>query len=236
MWTLIAFAVSSLFAKIFFVATGALALAFVIRDIARGPRCHCHLYTAVSRERLEPVNRQRTARAFLAELRPAIEAVQGAIAADRVLEAPAPSAQSFDSPPKSAAARIPSSFVFGLFLVNAVLLLVDVRFPRSQAASVLLTTVFGELALIVFALVRRPGRDPRRVIYGVMIVALWLIAWDAFDLARSFYQVVAEASRHGNSVAFDATWNPWGQKRALISAAWRVAAGAVGLIASDIER
>jgi hypothetical protein len=48
--------------------------------------------------------------------------------------------------------------------------------------------------------------------------------------------VVAEASRHGNSVAFDATWNPWGQKRALISAAWRVAAGAVGLIASYIER
>src|SRR5579864_1980116 len=78
-WMLIALAVSFWLFKGFFLATGGIAMASVILDIARGPGCRCYLHTAVSRELLTPVNRMRTARAVLAQLRPAIEAVQGSI-------------------------------------------------------------------------------------------------------------------------------------------------------------
>ena len=49
LWTLAWFAVTALAAKIFFAATGAIAVAAVAVDIARGPRCRCHLHTAVTR-------------------------------------------------------------------------------------------------------------------------------------------------------------------------------------------
>src|ERR1700719_1283012 len=76
-WVLALLAVTSIFGKVFFTVTGGVALAWVVADIARGPRCRCHLYTAVSLELLTPVSRIRTARAFLGRIRPAIEAVQG---------------------------------------------------------------------------------------------------------------------------------------------------------------
>ncbi len=238
LWTLIALTVTFLFAKIFFVATGAIGLLIVVLDLARGPRCRCHLYTAVSRELLPSVNRLRTAQNLLAELRPAIEAVQGSLSADRIpsLE-PRSFTVPFDAPPEvpQPPGYLPE-LLFGLFLLNAALLLVDVRFPRSQIANALFTTVSGEIAILIFALIRRPGRDARRIVYGVMLVSIACICWDALDLGRSFVSLVTEASRRGNNLAFDTTVNIWGQKRALFAAGWRIAAGAIGLIASYMER
>jgi hypothetical protein len=83
LWTLGFLEVNSVFAKAFFGITGALALAIVGVDIARGPRCRCHVYTAVSREQLTPVSRTRQAQTFLARIRPEIEAVQGPWSTDR---------------------------------------------------------------------------------------------------------------------------------------------------------
>jgi hypothetical protein len=83
LWTSGLLAVNPVFAKAFFGITGALALAIVGVDIARGPRCRCHIYTAVSREQLTPVSRTRQARMFLARIRPEIEAVQGTWSTDR---------------------------------------------------------------------------------------------------------------------------------------------------------
>ncbi len=240
LWTLIALAVTSLFAKIFFVATGAIGLLIVVLDLARGPRCRCHLYTAVSRELLPPVGRVRTAQKLLSQLRPAIEAVQGAMPADRIPLEAQHSTLPFDAPPP----EVPQppgylpELLFGLFLADAVLLLVDIRFPRAQLGNALFTTVLGEIVILIFALIRRPGRDPRRVIYGVMMVSIVCIGWDAVDLIRSFFNLVAEASRRGNDPGFSiyTTVNVWGQQRALFAAGWRIAAGGFGLLASYMER
>ncbi len=238
LWTLIALTVTSLFGKIFFVVTGAIGIALVVIDLARGPRCRCHLYTAVSRELLAPVGRVRTAQKLLIELRKAIEAIQGALPADRIpLETQRP-VLPFDAPPP----EVPQppgylpELLFGLFLANAALLLVDIRFPHAQISNALFTTVFGEIVIIIFALMRRPGRDPRRIIYGVMIFSIVCIGWDAFDLGRSFFEVVTEAARRGNSIAYDTSLNVWGQRRALFAAGWRIAAGGFGLLASYMER
>lgn len=237
LWAMVALAVTSLFAKIFFVSTGAIALAIVALDLIRGPRCRCHLYTAVSRELLPSVNRVRSAQALLAQLRPAIEAVQGALALDRIstLE---PQARPLDSPPEvpQPPGYLPE-ILFGLFLLNAVLILVGLRFPRSEMSSALPTTILAEIALLIFALIRRPGRDPRRVIYGVMIATIFFIGWDAVAVGQSFLTFVSEAARRGNNISFEtANWTALHGNRALIAAAWRIAAGSVGLLASYMER
>jgi hypothetical protein len=83
LWTLGFVAVNLVFAKAFFGITGALVFAIVMVDIARGPRCQCHVYTAVSRELLAPVSRLRRARTFLVQVRPQIEAVQGRLPTDQ---------------------------------------------------------------------------------------------------------------------------------------------------------
>src|SRR5579862_3831897 len=46
LWTLAALTPASIFARGFFLATGAIAFAAVLVDLLRGPRCRCHLQTA----------------------------------------------------------------------------------------------------------------------------------------------------------------------------------------------
>ena len=41
------------------------------------------------------------------------------------------------------------------------------------------TTFFAEFVILVVALIRRPGRDPRRFIYALMAVAMVCMGWDA---------------------------------------------------------
>src|SRR5581483_9866230 len=75
-----------IFSKFVFGPMAAIALAILIGNIALGPRCRCELHTAVSHEALAPVRRLRSARTFLNKIVPAIEAVQGTLAADRAAQ------------------------------------------------------------------------------------------------------------------------------------------------------
>ncbi len=92
--------------KYFFAITGAMALALVIADIARGPRCRCYLTTAVSRELLRPVSRMREAESFLAMVQPAIEAAQGSLPSTKQNAEP-PAAN--EKPPEVPASEFASS-------------------------------------------------------------------------------------------------------------------------------
>src|SRR5579863_5147921 len=83
-WGAGALAVSLTFGKWFFGLTGLLFLVLAVLDIARGPRCHCVLHTAVNRWPLLPVSRQRVARKVLATLTPAIVGVQGSLADEQL--------------------------------------------------------------------------------------------------------------------------------------------------------
>jgi hypothetical protein len=239
------------YTKGFFLVTGGIALAFVIADIARGPRCRCFLHTAVSREPLTPVGRMRIARKFLAQLQPAIEAVQGAVAAERIQELEdrsssqslgGPSA-ALDQPPGIAQSGPPGylpEVVFGMFLINAALILASVLSRNAQVINVLPTTLFAEVLLVVVALFRRGSRDPRRYIYVLMMVALLGIGWDLALFAQSFgrWIITTAENQRGQPapVMTLANWTAFERGHAIIAASWRFGAGLIGLAAAYLER
>lgn len=235
LWTLAALVVSGWFAKGFFLATGGLAVIGVLADILRGPRCRCHLYTAVSRELLEPVSRTRVARGFLAEIQPAVEAAQGRLEQPPV-EAPV-TASAAEQPPEvpHAPGYLPE-ILFVLFLVDAALVLADLRFPLNQIGNALPTTFFAEIVLIIVALIRRAGRDPRRAIYAVMIATLVCIGWDGVNLARGLWALLLESARQPRPGPMMLSWEPLAHGEAVFAAAWRIAAGVIGLVIAYLSR
>ncbi len=242
LWTAILFAVGSMFWKIFFGVTGAMAIAVFVGDIARGPRCRCHLYTAVSRELLAPVSRVRGARAFLDRIRPAIDAVQGTLAPERIATLTPPGRSPEQAPPEVPAppGYLPE-ILFALFLIDAAFVLASTSFARAGLfADILPTTFFAEFVILVVALIRRPGRDPRRFIYALMAVAIVCMGWDAVAMGRSFADYmgsVFEDARRGKAtpptvVAYMA----FRHAPAIFAASWRAAAGIIGLAAAFFER
>ena len=233
LWAAVALTVNGTLAKGFFLVTGAIAIAGAAIDILRGPRCRCHIYTAVSRELLDPVSRTRTARKFLGEVRPAIEAAQGRL--EHVAETP--STPLGDQPPEvpDPPGYLPE-ILFLVFLIDAALVLADLRFPRNQIGNALPTTFFAEIVLAVVALVRRAGRDTRRLIYVVMLATLGCIGWDAFNLSRSFIALILESVGHSHREPLMSTWEPLHHSQAVFAAAWRIAAGVIGLVLAYLSR
>ncbi|HML17909.1 MAG TPA: hypothetical protein VK419_12835 [Bryobacteraceae bacterium] len=236
-WSLGFVAVRSPFTKYFFLITGAVALAAVIVDLLRGPHCRCDLTTAVSRERLRPVSRLRTARSFLAIVEPAIEAVQGSLGSPGRIEV-SQSAPRLDQPPEvPAVSSLLPEIVFGLFLLDAALILLALRFPRSQIDAVLPTTFFAEIVLVMVALIRRAGRDPRHVIYALLLLAMVGIGWDAVGMGRNLRAMINIAIETGSqSKALEAWTQTPLQRSAVLSAVWRIVAGTGGLAAVFLAR
>ncbi len=116
LWMLFAAMTASSFARGFFVFTGLIGLALVIRDVIRGPRRRCIIQTAVSRELLTAVNRRKTARRFLDTVAPLIAAAQAGIPiAERTAPPPlvtahtSPSDSGFTFAESSGRARWPTS-------------------------------------------------------------------------------------------------------------------------------
>jgi hypothetical protein len=242
LWTLGMLAVSSTYAKAFFAVTGVLALAWVIVDIARGQRCRCYLHTAVSRELLVPVSRLRTARMFLTQVQPAIEAVQGRLSPEEIaaLEQPGGPAP-VDQPPEvpSAPGYLPEA-VFALFLIDALLVLIDQRYPKLESGNILITTFFAEAVLVVVALIRRGARDPRRIIYGVMIVAILCMGWDLVGLTRSlgtWLTLIMDSAKKSRPPQPQPVFGwAWSHGAAVFAAGWRMVAGPLGLALAYFER
>lgn len=236
-WTLGVLAVHSLLAKYFFGITGALALAAAMVDILRGPYCGCHLTTAVSRERLRPISRVRTARSFLDTVQPKIEAVQGTLGPPEEIQlmeaSPAP-----DAPPEvPAAPSLLPEIVFGLFLLDAALILLAVRFPRSQIDAVLPTTFFAEIVLVIVGLIRRGGRGPRGVVYALLLLAIVGIGWDATEVAKNLGLWISAVIQTGRQDRPLELFSQSGSQRAaIIAAMWRIATGATGLAALFLGR
>lgn len=241
-WTSLALTVASTFAVRFFLLTGVAAIALVLLDILRGPRCRCHLYTAVSRELLTPVSRQRVARAFLAAIGPAIEAVQGTFPPERIAElgrmrGASPLTDPGAEPPHVPPARnYVQEVLFGLLLLDAVFLWIASRWSFSEAPGLLMTFYFAEIVLIVVALVR-DARDIRRFSYAILAVALICYAADLVNVGRDaagwFMQVAQSAQVGGQPPAV--FWTP-SARQTLFAEAWRCVAGAAGWLAIYAER
>jgi len=237
-WMSLWFAVDSKFAKWAFEISGAIGLLWPIADIARGPRCRCFLRTRVSGELLEPVSRIKTANNFLTLIRPVIESAQGVLAPETVetssavLEPPPP--QIVSSP-----GYLPE-ILFGTFLLNALLLWASTHFPKvPELAAVLMNTLFAEFLLIVVALVRRKGRDPRVVIYVIVALAILGVAFDAVtiggELVVSYTKVLAKAKAGDKSIT-PLQFLPAGGMRLTVAYAWRAVAGLLGLALAFYER
>ena len=228
------------FAKVIIGLGTILTAAAIVVNFSLGPRCRCHLQTAVSREVLPPVDRLRSARRFLARIRPAIEAVQGTLTPELAagFGAATPAAE---KPPEivDSPGYLPE-VLFSLFLVDAAIIAASVRFPKTQLASILFTTLFGELVLLIVALLRRAGRDPRRAVYAIMVPAIFMIVWDGYHIGGTFVgwlNGIAESARRGDAVppSFE-NWNPFTQSSAMFAATWRIVAGVAGLAAAWTER
>jgi hypothetical protein len=237
-WMGLWFAVDSKFAKWFFEVTGGLALLRSISDIARGPRCRSYLQTRVSRELLEPLNRIKTARRVLATLRPMIEAVQGVLEPSS-FPAPVSTSEASVAPPPamtSAPVYLPE-IVFGLFFVNAILFWASAAFPKIQEIpGMLISTLPIEALLVVVALARRKGRDPRVVPYVILAASIVAIGFDVVSVVRDlggWFISLQEKARNGDKIpSAYMTLFPGNPNRAVIASIWRVVAGAVGLGAS----
>jgi hypothetical protein len=118
--------------------------------------------------------------------------------------------------------------------------LINLRFPRTDVASILPTTVFAEVVILIVALVRRGKHDPRRVIYVLMVAAIFCVGWDSWGLLQSLGTMMGsmiDAARRGRPGAFAfTTWTPFNHGAALFAALWRMGAGAAGLLAAWLER
>ena len=240
-WASLWFAVDTAFFKWTFLITGAFALLWPIVDIVRGQRCRCYLHTRVTKELLTPVSRTQIARRFLATVRPLIENVQGVLSPEKLDTLDTPYA-AWESPPPalvSSPGYVPE-VLFAVFLVNAALIWAMVHFSRaSEIAGLLLNTLFAEFILILVALLRRRGRDPRLVIYVVIALCIIGFGFDVITIGRQlagWYLTTLDKAKGGDKTATLISLFPSGSTRATIAYSWRAVAGVVGLAAAFYER
>jgi hypothetical protein len=240
-WMCLWFTIGIPFLRWAVLITGVLALLFPIVDIVRGRRCRCYLHTRVSKERLAPVARVKTARAFLAAVRPMIEAVQGVLLPTEADTLATPSLASQPEPPVILASPgyIPEA-LFALLIVNAVLISASVHYPKiPEIPGILINSLLAELLLIVVALARRRGRDPRVVIYVLIGLALIGFGFDVVTVGRhlgGWYLSLVEKARNGDKSPPIISLFPFGTYRATVAYSWRAAVGIIGLAAAFYER
>jgi len=241
-WMTLWFAATSKFAKWSFAVTGGLALIWPVVDWARGPRCRCMLHTRVTDQWLEPVSRIRIADHFLGIVRPMIEAVQGGLPVKFTLEGAHEFGEQADQAPPPTLFTSPSylpEILFGLFLIDAVLIWATAHYPKVQDISAVLLNLLGcEVLLIPIVLIRRKGRDSRLIVYVVIALAIIGLAFDFRSIGSSFvgwYLTVLDKAKAGNRSATFVELFPLGAD-AVISYSWRLAAGVIGLAAAFYER
>jgi hypothetical protein len=235
-------AVQATFGKGFFAALGLGALVLAILDIARGPRCRCVLQTAVSGERLYPISRMRTARSFLATITPAIEAVQGTapledLAVQVAITPQIARAESMPQPPAiDRSLSYSPEILFGLLMLDSVLVFVALQSAFSVAFGLLPTMYFAEFLIGILALVQSRTRSATSV--AVLIAAFLCIVIDPFAISGiAAWPSVVAVFRQPSSTA--ASWNiqiAASGTTLLLAVGWRAAMAITGLAVCHFER
>ena len=235
-------AAQSSFGRGFFAVIGLAALVLAIVDVARGPHCCCVLQTAVSRERLRPVSRMRTARALLAAITPAIEAVQGSVLAEELAAQAAmmPRTTPAASTPQPPAIERPLGYtpevLFGLLMLDSLLVFVALRSTVGVAFGLLPTVYFAEFLIGILALVQSRGRSTTSV--AILIAAFLCIVIDPFALsATAAWPGLVAVFRQASSGT-----PPWNLQISastttlLLAVGWRAAMAITGLAVCHFER
>ena len=235
------FASQSSLGRGFFSVIGFCALVVAILDIARGPRCRCVLQTAVSRERLLPISRMPSARAFLAVMIPAIEAAQGNLSAEDLAAHAAATPQIAPAmltpkpPPLDRSIGFTPEVLFGLLMLDSVLVFVALRSSVGVALGLLPTIYFAEFLIGILALVQSRARSATSL--AVLIAAFLCILVDPFALSGiAAWSSLVNAFRQAPSVP---QWNLAIGASAgtlLLAAGWRATMAVTGLIVCHFER
>jgi hypothetical protein len=224
-WTAFALAVASRFAKGFFLISGALLVILAVIDMARGPRCRCTLYTAVSQEPLPSVSRQRIARRFLSVLRPAVESVQGSLAPDRAEQIQLSSPGFQVMPPLLEKSSHRAAWIlFALLLLDSMLVWAGFRYTLSGGDSLILTAYFAEILLAVMVLIQ--DRDhPLQPAYLLAAAAMACVGADVYatvpDIGRRLLQQATQTP--------PAAMLQFSNRVTYFALGWRVAGGLIGL-------
>ena len=196
--------------------------------------------------RCRPSNACALPASFSRSFNLAVSAVQVAIAMERMEQLDdRSSAQAMEAapyqPPEivSRPGYLPE-VVFGAFLMNATLVLLNQRFHVPQVGNALVTTLLGEVFLLIVTLFRRGSRDYRRYTYVILLAALLGIGWDLVLFGQSFanvFNAAYEAGQHGRPAPIPATSGPaFDRVHGLIAAGWRIAAAVIGFATAYFER
>lgn len=238
------------FGRGFWGIIGSVALALAIFDFARGPRCRFFLQTAVSRERLLCVSRMRTARSFLANVTPAIEAVQGTVSAEHLAQAPLQesSRDAPSIPGTLSASPVPQppaiertlgyapEVLFAVLLLDSVLMFVALRSTIGVALGFLPMIYLAEFLMGILALVQSRARNATLVI--VLAATCLCVVIDPFVLTGpAVWPGVFANFKQTSVVVF-----PWNisigtsARTLLLASGWRATIAVVGLAACYFER
>jgi hypothetical protein len=182
--------------RIIWVLLGALVLAWLYSSLRAS--CRCRVYTAVSQEELPSVRRPWTARKFLAELTPLIEAAQGtlpegwkeSLATDHPIllnPTPANSSQQPDSEkrPDSRAGRLTASGVLVASLLLDVLLTGwDMQRPQPMPDWIGSALALIEASAAVWVLIQNRGISANLQRLGAaVLIFLGLTFYGQFGIA-----------------------------------------------------
>ena len=223
--------------RIFFIIVGAIIAGVAVYDFVRGPRCVCLLLTEVSSERLHPISRMSIARRFLQTIQPAVEAVQGSLAAAPSMAetqvAPEPAFVTPPLPVPLPTNRLPR-VLYSLLLVDAAIFALGMILNRPEVLGYLFTAVMGELLLGALILRRRPANDLRWLLYSVTTLTVVAAALNMVaEIGYFGYWVsqLAEMGRTSRAIPPMKTW-PWMQIATTVSIGWRVLAGVAGWLST----
>jgi hypothetical protein len=235
-WGSLAAAVNSDFGRGFFIVTALLGLTLTVIDILRGPRCRCVLKTAVSVERLPSVSRRSIATVFLGAIAAAVENVQGSLSAEQLAGytgAPIQAAPVVTPPEVTRGRTYVAEILFGLVLLDAVLVWFALRAPTTNAASLLPTVYLAELVLAIVTLIQRRGAG------GILItLAAFSLALTVADIAlvsgmAAFSTILNRAG--GETRTLGSLWfSP--EMTVAVASGWRVVMGMLGLAACYVDR
>jgi hypothetical protein len=240
-WGSIGLAVSSYGARAFFWVTALIGVAFVVLDIARGPRRKCVLKTAITSEQLRPVSRKKIADEFLAVVSQAVESVQGAVVAPEEVgrSEPAPiqmQASAPEPPPHEppAGRGYIAEILFVLLLLDAVLVWVGIRAAVQNATGLLPTIYLAELIFAGVLAFRRSGDAFLRIL-AAFVLLFCIVDISTVSGVVAFKEVMNTTREPQDRVALNSLFFSQ-QATAIAAVSWRIVIGVIGVAKCLLDR
>ena len=240
-WGSIGLAVSSYGARAFFWITALLGIAFVVLDIARGPRRKCVLKTAITSEQLRPVSRKKTADDFVATVSQAVQSVQGVVEplepghfepASIQVQPMAPEPPSQET--SNNRGYLPE-ILFAVLFFDAALVWVGIQSIFRNVTGLLPTIYLAELVLSGVVSFRRMGLGMFVKTLAIATLVLCVADISTVSGVVAFKEVMNTTRAPQDRVPLSSLFLSQ-QATAIASAGWRVVIGALGITKSLVDR